>query len=290
VTVNHFWQMFFGTGLVKTTGDFGVQGEKPSHPELLDWLAADFVASGWDVKRLCKLIVTSSTYRQSSKVSPTVQERDPENRLLTRGPRYRLPSWMIRDQALAASGLLVERRGGPPVNPYQPAGVWEEATFGTRQYRQDHGAALYCRSLYTFWRRIVGPTMFFDSASRQVCTVKQPRTNTPLHALVTLNDVMFVEAARAIAERVLTKASPSQRVDLAFRLILARGPSAEEERIMQASVGRLHSEFLRKPMAALRLLAIGESRRDEALDPAEHAAYTVLCSTILNLDEALTRE
>jgi hypothetical protein len=290
VTVNRFWQMFFGTGLVKTPGDFGVQGEKPSHPELLDWLAADFVASGWDVKRLCHLLVTSATYRQASKVPPGMQERDPENRLLARGSRYRLPSWMIRDQALAASGLLALQVGGPSVKPYQPAGVWEEATFGMKQYRPDKGAALHRRSLYTFWRRIIGPTLFFDSASRQVCTVKQPRTNTPLHALATLNDVTYLEAARNLAERVLTTAAPPERVEVAFRLVLARRPTAEEARVLQASVDRLRGEFTRDPRAAQKLLSAGETRRNGMLDPAEHAAYTVLASTILNLDEALTRE
>ena len=182
VTVNRLWQTFFGTGLVKTTEDFGVQGEQPSHPELFDWLAVEFRESGWDVKHLVKLIVTSATYRQSSIVAPGMAERDPENRLLARGPRHRLPSWMLRDQALAVSGLLVEKVGGPPVKGYQPAGVWEDATFGQIKYQQDHGEALYRRSLYTFWRRIVGPTIFFDVSSRQTCTVKVGRTNTPLHA------------------------------------------------------------------------------------------------------------
>ena len=167
VTVNRFWQQFFGLGLVKTTEDFGVQGEMPKHLELLDWLAADFRDRGWNVKALLRQIVTSHTYRQSSKLTPALAELDPENRLLARAPRFRMPSWMLRDQALSASGLLVARLGGPPVNGYQPAGVWEEATFGGKGYRQDHGEALYRRSLYTFWRRISQPTMFFDSASRR---------------------------------------------------------------------------------------------------------------------------
>ena len=185
VTVNRAWQQFFGNGLVKTPEDFGVQGEKPSHPELLDWLATEFVRSGWDVKALHRLIVTSATYRQASRVPAALAERDPQNRLLARGPRYRLPAWMIRDQALAASGLLVSNLDGPPVKPYQPTGVWEEATFGTKSYAQDHGPALYRRSVYTFWRRIIGPTEFFDTASRQTCVVKPGRTNSPLHALLT---------------------------------------------------------------------------------------------------------
>lgn len=292
VTVNRFWQLFFGTGLVKTPEDFGVQGAKPSHPALLDWLADDFRAHGWDVKRLCRLIVTSSTYRQSSKVTPTLLERDPSNVLLARGPRHRLPSWMLRDQALAASGLLVRTQGGAPVRPYQPAGVWEEATFGNKPYRQDRGEALYRRSLYTFWRRIVGPTMFFDAASRQTCWVKQTRTNTPLHALATLNDTTYVEAARVLAERVLKEAgpSPAQRIDRAYRLVLARRPSAEEARVLHAALVRVRREFAKDPTSARTLLKVGESRRDETLDPVEHAAYAAVCGAILNLDEALTKE
>jgi hypothetical protein len=290
VTVNRFWQMFFGAGLVKTSEDFGVQGEEPSHPELLDWLAADFVASGWDVKRLCRLMVTSATYRQSSRVTPALRERDPHNRLLARGARFRMPSWMIRDQALAVSGLLVHEQGGPPVKPYQPAGVWEEATFGNKQYRQDKGESLYRRSLYTFWRRIVGPTMFFDTASRQTCTVKQTRTNTPLHALATLNDVTYVEAARALAQRVLQTGGSAERVEMACRAVLGRKPSADESRLLQASVDRLREQYSKDREAALKYLSIGESKRNEALDPVEHAAYAALCSALLNLDEALTRE
>jgi hypothetical protein len=295
VIVNRAWQQFFGTGLVKTPDDFGVQGEKPSHPELLDWLAAEFVRSGWDLKALHRLIVTSATYRQSSRVAPGLVERDPQNRLLARGPRYRLPAWMIRDQALAAGGLLVNTVGGPPVKPYQPEGVWEEATFGNKRYEQDHGPALYRRSLYTFWRRIIGPTEFFDSSPRQTCVVKPSRTNSPLHALTTLNDVTFVEAARGLAERVLAPASAADssagaRVERAFRLVLARRPSPEERSVLLASLSRLTSEFSADPRAARRHVSVGESPRNEQLDVVEHAAYTALCSALLNLDEALTKE
>jgi hypothetical protein len=291
VTVNRAWQQFFGTGLVKTTEDFGLQGEKPSHPELLDWLATEFVRSGWDTKALHRLIVTSAAYRQSSKVTPALHERDPQNRLLARGPRFRMPSWMIRDQALAASGLLVRNLGGAPVKPYQPPGVWEEATFGGKRYQQDKGDALYRRSVYTFWRRIVGPTEFFDSAPRQTCVVKPTRTNSPLHALTTLNDVTFVEAARALAERVLqSSASAEDRLELAFRRVLARRPTAEEKQVLLAAVARMRREFAADPAAAKKLLGVGESKRDEKLDPVEHAAYTALCSAILNLDEALMKE
>jgi hypothetical protein len=292
VTVNRFWQQLFGVGLVKTPEDFGVQGEIPPHLELLDWLAAEFVESGWDVKALLRRIVTSRTYRQSSRVTPELAERDPDNRLLARGPRFRLPFWMIRDQALAASGLLVDQRGGPPVQGYQPPGVWEEATFGTKRYAQDHGPALYRRSLYTFWRRIVAPTMFFDNASRQTCTVKPFRTNTPLHALAVWNDVTYVEAARALAEQALRAggATPAERLDFAYRRVLARRPDLKERDVLQGTWDRVRAEFGSDPAAAARLLAVGESPRDPQLDPLEHAAWTAVCSVILNLDETLTKE
>jgi hypothetical protein len=291
VTVNRTCQQFFGTGLVKTAEDFGVQGERPSHPELLDWLATELVRTGWDMKGLHRLIVTSATYRQSSRVPAALAERDPQNRLLGRGPRLRLPSWMVRDQALAASGLLVRRIGGPPVKPYQPPGVWEEATFGNKQYKQDSGEGLYRRGLYTFWRRIVGPTEFFDTAARQTCVVKPTRTNTPLHALTTLNDVTYVEAARALAEQVLERASsPSDRLNLAFRLVLARAPSDEERGVLLAGLARTRAEFAADPVAAKKYLAQGESPRGESLDPVEHAAYAALGLAIFNLDEALVKE
>jgi hypothetical protein len=292
VIVNRAWQQFFGVGLVKTTEDFGVQGEKPSHPELLDWLAGAFVAGGWDQKALDRLIVASATYRQASKVTPALVERDPANRLLARGPRFRLPAWMIRDQALAAGGLLVRKLDGPPVKSYQPAGVWEEATFGTKRYQQDKGEALYRRSVYLFWRRIVGPTVFFDSAPRQVCVVKPTRTNTPLHALTTLNDVTYVEAARALAQRVLAPAglSTEERLDRAFRLVLARKPTAAEKQVLLASLARVRREFAADVPAAKQFLAVGASPRDANLDLVEHAAYAAVCSAILNLDEALTKE
>jgi mono/diheme cytochrome c family protein len=291
VTVNRAWQTFFGTGLVKTVEEFGVQGERPTHAALLDWLATEFTRSGWNVKSLQKLIVMSAAYRQSSKATPELLEHDPENRLLGRGPRFRLPSWMIRDQALAVSGLLVEQLGGPPVRPYQPPGIWEEATFGSIRYNQDHGPSLYRRSLYVFWRRIVGPTMFFDVASRQTCTVKAVRTNTPLHALTTLNDTTYVEAGRMLAQRVLQQAgAPAERIATAFRLVTARRPSSEEAAILQKSYDRLRSSFAADRKDAEKLLKIGESPRNPRLDVVEHAAMTSLCALILNLDEALTRQ
>ncbi len=292
VIVNRLWQQFFGIGLVKTAEDFGVQGEKPVNPELLDWLATEFIRSGWDVKHLCKLIVTSATYRQTSRATPDLIERDPQNRLFARGPRFRMPSWMLRDQALGASGLLVDKVGGKPVNPYQPSGVWEEATFGGKKYRQDTGEALYRRSLYTFWRRIIAPTLFFDSASRQTCTVKQPRTNTPLQALTTLNDVTYVEAARVLAERVLaeTVEQPEARIELAFRRVLGRKPSAVESQLLAAALNRYEMQFQSDPDAAQHFLSIGEFKGNESLAVAPRAAYAMLCSMIMNLDEALTKE
>ncbi|RYD75887.1 MAG: DUF1553 domain-containing protein, partial [Verrucomicrobiaceae bacterium] len=291
VTVNRFWQMFFGVGLVKTSEDFGIQGEFPKHPELLDWLASEFRDSGWDVKRLVRLIVTSATYRQSSRVTPEMAERDPDNRLLTRGARFRMPSWMIRDQALAASGLLTDRVGGAPVNSYQPAGVWEEATFGNKKYQQDHGDALYRRSLYTFWRRIVGPTIFFDTQARSVCTVTPTRTNTPLHALTTLNDVTYVEAARVLAERIIRDTpEPAARLNLAFRRVLSRNPRAEEQQVLLAGFHRVSTKFAAHPEQARKLLSRGEAKRDETLDPIEHAAWSAVCLAILNLDESLSKE
>ena len=312
VTVNRFWQQFFGIGLVKTPEDFGVQGEIPLQQDLLDWLAADFREHGWNVKRLIRQIVTSHTYRQSSRIttqdaenvtasetfSGMSYEEDPENRYLSRGSRFRMPSWMVRDQALAASGLMVRAVGGSPVRGYQPAGVWEETTFGRKQYAQDHGDALYRRSLYTFWRRIIAPTMFFDNATRQTCTVKSFRTNTPLQALLTLNDVTFVEAARALAERVLTSdnagaadnTSDKNRIDAVFRRLLCRRATNDEKAILLAAIDRSRGEFRADPEAAGKLLAIGESKRNEQLDAIEHAAWTSLTLAVMNLDETLTKE
>jgi len=292
VTVNRYWQLFFGNGLVKTAEDFGVQGEKPSHPELLDWLAREFIESGWNVKHIHKLIVTSATYRQSSRLSAAAVERDPENRLLARGPRYRLPSWLIRDQALAASGLLVDKVGGKPVLGYQPPGIWEEATFGQIRYNQEHGEALYRRSLYTFWRRIVGPTMFFDVANRQTCTVKIARTNTPLHALVMLNDVTYVEAARALAQRVLLGPARDDtgRISEAFRRLTSRELRPAELAILSRRLDKLLKIYAADEAAAKKLIATGETPPDPKLNPAQLAAWTSLVTVLLNLDETISKE
>ncbi len=291
VVVNRYWQQLFGIGLVKTSEDFGVQGEKPSHPELLDWLAVEFRDGGWNLKALMKRIVMSATYRQSSHVTPALVEHDPQNRWLARGARYRLPSWMIRDQALAASGLFVEKVGGAPVRPYQPEGVWEEATFGGKRYTPDTGESLYRRSVYTFWRRIIGPTMFFDVAPRQTCIVKPVRTNTPLQALAVMNDVQYIEAARALAERAM-HASPDRdgRIAFAFRRLLGRQPKPDEIAVLASSYNRQFAEYTQSPTDAASLLKQGASPRDAALNVPEHAALTGVTLILLNLDETLTRE
>ena len=291
VTVNRYWQLFFGTGLVETSEDFGRQGSRPSHPQLLDWLSTRFLASGWDVKAMHKLIVMSATYRQSSRVSQELLQRDPANQLLARAPRYRMPSWMLRDQALAVGGLLVNRIGGPSVKPYQPPGVWAEATFGKIRYQPDKGEAIYRRSLYIFWRRIVGPTMLFDGGKRQTCEVKPTLTNTPLHALTTLNETTYVESARALAQRVMQAAqSPQDRVTLAFRLAAARRPSSNELSLLTRRLGILQRAYADNVAEANKVLRVGSSPRDESLDAAEHAAYATLCMLLLNLDEVISRE
>jgi hypothetical protein len=303
VTVNRIWQTFFGPGLVKTTEDFGVQAEYPEHKDLLDWLAADFRDNGWDVKRLIRTILMSHTYQQSSAnreaVAPVdgqalrLSDVDPDNRLLARASRFRLPSWMLRDQALAISGLLNSRIGGPPVNTYQPAGVWEEATFGNKKYTQDSGENLYRRSLYIFWRRIIAPTMFFDNASRQSCTVKMLRTNTPLHALLTFNETAYVEAARTLAENLLTDpALPTieDRIERAFLCTVGRRPSPQEASVLKDGLQRSTKEFQENATAAEELLTVGDSVSAPMLDRSTHAAWTSACLMLLNMDETLNRE
>ncbi len=291
VAVNRMWQMLFGAGIVKTVDDFGAQGEWPSHPELLDWLAVEFRESGWDGKRLLRLLVTSAAYRQSSRLSPELLKRDPENRLMSRGPRLRLAAEMIRDQALAASGLLAERLGGPSVKPYQPAGLWRE--LADTEYRRDHGEALYRRGLYVFWKRTVAPPSLvtFDAAGRETCSVRETRTNTPLQALNLLNDVTYVEAARVLAQRVLREAATDEsRLTLAFRLVLARPPRAAERAVLLAGLHRHRAHYAREAGEAKKVVAAGEAPVDAAQDAAELAAYTATASVILNLDEAITRE
>ena len=291
VTVNRFWQQFFGMGLVKTPEDFGVQGEFPKHLELLDWLSAEFMDSGWDVKQLIKTIMTSRTYQRSSAATPEMVEADPENRLYARAPRFRLPSWMIRDQALAAADLLDPSLGGPPVNGYQPNGVWEDATFGNKKYKQDHGRKLFRRSLYTFWRRIIAPTLFFDTASRQTCNVDAKRTNSPLHALTTLNDTTFVEAARGLAARAMSQTPENENIiDQIYLLTLARPPSDQERTIWTQSAERARSHFSNDKDAMNAWLSHGESGFPPSIDRADLATWTTVSLGILNMDETLNRE
>lgn len=291
VTVNRFWQTIFGRGIVKTPEDFGIQGALPSHPELLDWLALHFIQENWNVKALIKLIVLSRTYQQASKVNAELLQKDPENLLLSRSPRYRLPSWMIRDQALFISGLLYDSIGGPPVKPYQPEGIWEEATFGQIKYERDHGNALYRRSLYIFWRRIVGPTMLFDNSTRQFCSVKSSQTNSPQHALITLNDVTYLEAAKAMAERVLmAKETNNERLNYAFRLATSRYPESEEKLVLEEKLNQFRTEFYQNKSISGDILEIGEYPSNPDLDPNELASYTALCSMLLNLDETISKQ
>jgi len=289
VVVNRYWQMLFGTGLVATPEDFGSQGERPSHPKLLDWLAVDFMESGWDVKQLMETIVTSATYRQQSQTTPELVDRDPRNRLLARGPRFRLSAPAIRDQALAVSGLLVDEIGGPPVKPYQPPGLWEELS-GTA-YRPDSGEDLYRRSLYTYWKRTVAPPAMvnFDAPDREKCVVGEVRTNTPLQALNLMNDVTYVEASRKLAERMLEVPTDEARLEKGFRLVLARSPSEKESEVLTSALNDFREHFSDERLARESLSA-GESRVRADFDPRELAAYAATASLILNLDEAVTRQ
>ena len=292
VTVNRFWQMYFGTGLVKTVEDFGTQGDWPSHPELLDWLALEFIRSGWDVKALHKLIVTSATYRQSSKLTPELQERDPENRLLARGPRVRLASEMIRDSALHASGLLQETLGGPSVKPYQPAGLWKEISMQDMDYVESSGRDLYRRGLYTFWKRTIAPPMMvnFDAANHESCTVRESRTNTPLQALNLMNDVTFLEAGRLLGQRMLKEggATAEQRLSYGFRLATGRRPSADEARLLASSLAYHLDYFSSDPAKSVEYLKQGSQPIDPKLKGL--AAYAAIGNLLLNLDAAVTKE
>ena len=294
VTVNRFWQQLFGIGLIKSPENFGVQSEVPIHPRLLDWLAVEFQESGWDVKQLIRTLVNSHTYRQSSRVTPDLLEADPTNRLLARGARYRMPAWMIRDQALSASGLLVDKKGGAPVNSYQPEGIWAEATFGKKRYSRGKGDDLYRRSIYSFWRRIAAPPMFFDNPGRETCSVTISLTNTPLHALSTLNDTTYVEASRALANRAASSAGkdskPATQIAHAFQLVVARKPSEQEQEILENIYNRAQLRFTSDPGAAANFLKNGESPRNSELPEPQHAALATVCLGILNLDEALTKE
>ena len=289
VTVNRLWQEFFGIGLVKSPEDFGVQSEIPVHPRLLDWLAADFMEHNWDYKHLVRTIVTSRTYRQSAHVSSTLLERDPANRLLARGPRFRLPSWMIRDQALAASGLLVPKIGGAPVKPWQPEGLWSEVTFGKKKYAPDSGEKLRRRSLYTFWRRISAPPMFFDSAKREMCEVGTIRTNSPLHALAILNDPLYAETSRALVNRAAQDSTdPKTILARAFEILLSRPPHQDELSILFTNFEQAKKLITEEEAKAF--LAIGETPPYPDLPPVTQAALTSVCLSLFNTDESLTKE
>ena len=290
VIINRFWAQVFGTGLTKTTENFGIQGERPKNPELLDWLSSKFIDSKWNVKNMIRLMVTSTTYRQSTNFTDKKIETDPYNRFLARGPRYRMPSWMIRDQSLAASGLLNEEMGGKGVLPYQPAGVWAEMTFGKIRYKQDNGNKLYRRSIYTFWRRIVSPTMFFDIASRQFCEVKDKRTNTPLHALVTMNDTTYVEAGRALAVRVIGEKSNAAKIQKIYSLLLGRNANEQEIKILQNKLQKITGKYKENPKLADEYLNVGEYITPENSNKIEVASLANLALMILNLDESLTKE
>ena len=295
VAVNRYWAMLFGEGIVRTIGDFGSQGAWPSHPDLIDWLAVDFVESGWNVKRMLRQMVTSATYRQSSRITPASQQHDPENRLLAHGPRFRLQGELIRDQALAISGLLVEQVGGRGVKPYQPLNIWNEVSLnGGLRYKQDNADKLYRRSMYTFWKRSapMPNMMIFDAPSREKCTLQRPRTNTPLQALVTLNDPQFVEAARVLAQRLLLNdrlKTDNQRINDAYELGTGRTATERELTLIRDILRKKRQIFQATPKDAEALLGVGESPRNSTLDSSEHAAWTIVAQLILNLDESLTR-
>jgi hypothetical protein len=292
VLANRLWQELFGKGIVKTPEDFGLQGAEPTHPELLDYLAVSY-RTHWDTKAILREIVTSSTYRQSSAVPRRLLEVDPENKLLARGPRFRLPAMLIRDQALAVSGLLAPKRFGPPVYPYQPPGLWVDISFAQFEYPQSHGEDLYRRSLYTFFRRTLAPPNLFDNANRQACSVKISRTNTPLQSLTLLNDPTFIEAARALALRAMhpdLRAKPRDVITKMAEFVLLRELPERELEVLEAAYDRERNHFAKHPADADAYLGIGEMPVPEGIDRVHLAALASVGQTILNLDEAMTKE
>lgn len=296
VTVNRFWQELFGTGLVRSSGDFGVAGELPSHPELLDWLAVEFRESGWDVKRFFKLLVTSNTYRQAAAPTPEKLAKDTDNRLLSRGARYRMDAEMVRDYALAASGILVHKIGGPSVRPYQPEGVWEAVAMigsNTRDYKRDSGDNLYRRSMYTFWKRAAPPASMdiLNAPNRETSCVRRERTDTPLQALVTLNDVQFIEAARHLAQNAISRGgvTDEDRLDYIARRLLARPLTAKELDVVKSSVNELVSHYQAHEADAKQLIAVGESKADSTINPSMLAAWTMVANELMNMDEVLNK-
>jgi hypothetical protein len=296
VTVNRMWYELFGTGLVETTEDFGIMGQRPSHPELLAWLAVEFRESGWNVKHMYKLMVMSATYRQSANSTPLQLEKDPRNLLLSHGPRFRMDAEMVRDIALESGGLLVNRIGGPSVKPYQPANVWEQVSYPTSDtvnYVQQHGEALYRRSMYTYWKRMASPPNMdaFDAPMRDAVCTRRQRTDTPLQALVTMNDVQWMEAARALAERVIREGGkqPGERISLMSQILLAHDASPRMTAVLQQSLEQMQKHYALNTKAARSLASVGESRRDAAIPEAELAAWTMIASEMLNLDETMTK-
>jgi hypothetical protein len=297
VEVNRLWQHCFGVGLVKTTEDFGSQGESPSHPKLLDWLAVQFRADGWDIKKMMKRFVMSATYRQSSRITKDRLAKDLENRLLSRGPRFRLDAEMLRDQALFVSGLLVEKLGGPSVKPPQPSGLWEAVGYtgsNTKNFVADRGhEKVHRRGMYTFWKRTSPPPEMntFDAPSRESCTVRRERTNTPLQALLLMNDPQFVEAARTLGERAMKEggATLESRLTYLFRLTTARRPDAKELAELVAAYKDHLATYTRDGAKAKQLIAVGELKPDAKLNPSELAAWTMIANLILNLDEVINK-
>jgi hypothetical protein len=295
VTVNRMWQEIFGTGIVKTVDDFGSQGEPPSNQALLDWLAVDFREGGWDVKRFYRQVLLSATYRQSAAVTPEKLAKDPDNRLFSRGPRFRLDGETIRDYALAASGLLAQEIGGPSVKPYQPEGVWEAVAMdgsNTRFYKQDIGEGLYRRSLYTFWKRSAPPASMdiFNAPTRENCTVRRERTDTPLQALVTMNDPQFVEAARELAGRSMESAADfDSQLDYMTTRLLARLLTLRERQIARRSFEGFRAHYSESPADATALLNTGARKPNPSLPPSDYAAMTMLANQLLNLDEVLNQ-
>jgi hypothetical protein len=293
VAVNRCWEMLFGVGIVETAEDFGIQGALPSHPELLDWLATELIQQGWDQRRILKLIVMSATYRQSSNVSAEQLQHDPRNEFLSRSPRYRLPAETVRDTALFVSSLLKEKIGGPSVKPYQPDGLWEDVSVERRdKYVADTGEGLYRRSMYTFWKRTCPPPGMaaFDAPDRETCVVRRARTNTPMQALLLLNDPTYVESARKLAERVmLPSIGDKERFVLVFRIVLSRSPSDTEQNTMQEILKKAHAHFAANPAAAEAFLGVGQSAREATLNPVDLAAWTAAMSVMLNLDESISK-
>ena len=300
VTVNRLWQWLWGEGIVRTPDDFGTQGERPDNPELLDWLACEFMESGWNVKHIQRLIVTSAAFRQASRLRPDQTTVDPENRLLSRGPRYRLDAEMIRDSALAASGLLVEKLGGSSAKPYQPSGLWKDVAYGggglrytAQEYIQDHGDNLYRRSMYTFWKRASAPPgmLLFDAPNREVCTAERSRSNTPVQALALMNDIQYIEAARAVAERIMQHGGSTtpERITYAGLLTLGRPPTPVEASALLQQFNDQLSDYRATPEAALALVETGESKYRTELDAPELAAWTLVANALLNTDAAVSQ-